>query len=182
MEKTKSISGEVYIGLIIGIFLVSVLLILFPLVPMAKRNDDTTQMYLQDELNSFVNSVAQKGGFTQKELENLQERLDATNNSYDIDIEINIADVNPGKKTDNKKIGDTNYYTIANAQILQQLEGAGVVLLKEGDIIKISAKNVNTTLFQMIIQVLYGITGNEAYSQAAQASAICKINGTENNL
>ena len=182
MERLKSISGEVYIGLIVGIILVSILLIIFPLAPMAKRNDDTTQMYLQDELNSFVSATAQKGGFTQEELENLQERLDATNNSYDIEIVISVADVNPGKKTDNTKIGDTTYYDKYNTQILTELEENGVVILKEGDIIKVSAKNVNTTLFQMIIEALSGVTGNEAYTQAAQASAICTVNGVKGNI
>ncbi len=178
MRRMKDDSGEVYIGLIIVIMLAAILLILVPVVAMAKRNDDTAQMYLQDELNSSVQAAAAKGGYTQEELNKLQARLDATNNSYDIEITINVADVNPGKKTDNKKIGDTTYYSKYNAQVLEELQKNGVVILKEGDIITITAKNINTTFYQMIRNVLYGITGNEAYAQAAQASAIATVTGS----
>lgn len=181
MKKNNNNSGEAYIGLIVLIFLLAGLMSLGPLVAMAKRNDDTAEMYLQDELNSFVNNAAAKGGFSDKELKQLQSDLEATNNSYELEMTISIASVNPAQKTDNTKIGDTLYYDMLNAQVLKQLNDAGVIILQEGDIIKVTAKNVNTTFYQMIRNILYGITGNEAYVQAAQASAICRATGYVNN-
>lgn len=172
MEK-----GESSLITIIAIFLAAVLMFVFPLAAIADRNDDTSQMYLQTTLDDFVNKIAAKGTLTQEDYDQMEANLAATNNSYDIEITINIADVNPSKKTDNTKVGDTTYYSEFDPQVMKQLEEYGVYVLKEGDYIKVSAKNVNTTISQMIKNALYGITGNESYVIAAQASAICVVTG-----
>lgn len=174
----KKNSGEVYIGLIVSIILVAILLGIGSLVAISKRADDSAENNLSEQLKYFVNDAAAKGGFSQNDLDRLQDSLDATNNSYEIEIRIDIADVNPGKKTENQKIGDTTYYSKFNAQVLEDLKNNGVEIMQEGNIITASAKNVNTTIYQMLRNVLYGITGNEAYRQAAQASAICKVTGS----
>ena len=43
--------------------------------------------------------------------------------------------------------------------------------------LKVSVKNINTTISQMIKNVLYGITGNESYVIAAQASGVVVTTG-----
>lgn len=170
-------NGESSLITIVAIFLAAVLMFVFPLAAIADRNDDTSQMYLQTTLDDFVNKIAAKGTLTQEDYDQMEANLAATNNSYDIEITINIADVNPSKKTDNTKVGDTTYYSEFDPQVMKQLEESGVYVLKEGDYIKVSAKNVNTTISQMIKNALYGITGNESYVIAAQASAIVVVTG-----
>lgn len=165
---------------IIAIFLAAVLMFIFPLAAIADRNDDTSQMYVQTTLNNFVNSVAAKGTLTKDDYAQLESTLSATNNSYDIELEIDVKDVNPGKKTDNQKIGDTTYYSVYTSQIIDSNTGTvknGTYYLKEGDYIKVSVKNINTTISQMIKNVLYGITGNESYVIAAQASGVVVTTG-----
>lgn len=164
---------------IIAIFLAAVLMFVFPLAAIADRNDDTSQMYVQTTLDDFVNKIAAKGTLTKEDYEQLEAQLAATNNSYDIELVINVADVNPGKKTGNNKIGDTTYYSVYTTQIETTLNNseAQTYYLKEGDYIKVSVKNINTTISQMIKNALYGITGNESYVIAAQASAICVVTG-----
>ncbi len=165
---------------IIAIFLAAVLMFIFPLAAIADRNDDTSQMYIQTTLDNFVNTVAAKGTLTLKDYEQLEAQLEATNNSYDIELVINVADVNPGKKTDNQKVGDTTYYSVYTAQIVGEdgvLTKQGTYYLKEGDYIKVSVKNINTTISQMIKNVLFGITGNESYVIAAQASGVVVTTG-----
>lgn len=166
---------------IIAIFLAAVLMFVFPLAAIADRNDDTSQMYVQTTLDNFVNTVAAKGKLTKQDYEQLESQLAATNNSYDIELGINVADVNPGKKSDNTKIGDTTYYSVYTAQIVNGTDGVldtkGTYYLKEGDYIKVSVKNINTTISQMIKNVLYGITGNESYVIAASASGVVVTTG-----
>lgn len=163
---------------IIAIFLAAVLMFIFPLAAIADRNDDTSQMYIQTTLDNFVNTVASKGTLTLKDYEELEAQLEATNNSYDIELVINVADVNPGKKTDNQKVGDTTYYSVYTAQIESVLGSeAHTYYLKEGDYIKVSVKNINTTISQMIKNVLFGITGNESYVIAGSASGVVVTTG-----
>lgn len=163
---------------IVAIFLAAVLMFVFPLAAIADRNDDASQMYIQTTLDDFVNTVAAKGKLTLEDYEKLEAQLEATNNSYDIELVINVADVNPGKKDDNQQIGDTTYYSVYTAQIETQLNSASqTYLLKEGDYIKVSVKNINTTISQMIKQALYGMTGNESYVISAQASGVVVTTG-----
>lgn len=165
---------------IIAIFLAAVLMFIVPLAAIAERNDDMSQMYVQTTLNDFVNTVAAKGKLTLADYEKLEAQLDATNNSYDIELVINVSDVNPGKKTENQQIGDTTYYSVYTAQIKNVIEDSTknyTYLLKEGDYIKVSVKNINTTISQMIKQALYGMTGNESYVIGAQASGVVVTTG-----
>ena len=164
---------------IIAIFLAAVLMFIFPLAAIADRNDDTSQMYIQTTLDNFVNTVAAKGKLTKEDYEQLESTLEATNNSYDIELKIDIKDVNPGKKTENDKIGDTTYYSVYTTQIVDSLNNStsNKYLLREGDYIKVSVKNINTTISQMIKNVLYGITENESYVIAAQASGVVVTTG-----
>lgn len=162
---------------IIAIFLAAVLMFIFPLAAIADRNDDASQMYIQTTLDNFVNTVAAKGTLTKKDYEQLEAQLEATNNSYDIELTINVADVNPGKKTDNQKVGDTTYYSVYTTQIEGILNDKQVYYLKEGDYIKVSVKNINTTISQMIKNVLFGMTGNESYVISGQASGVVVTTG-----
>lgn len=162
---------------IIAIFLAAILMFVFPLAAIADRNDDTSQMYIQTALDEFVNTVSAKGRLTKDDYDRLEAKLSSTNNSYDIELTISVADVNPGKKTNNTQIGDTTYYSIYTTQILNALNSNKTYGLKEGDYIKVSVKNTNKTISQMIKNVLYGITGNESYVIAASASRVVVTTG-----
>ena len=161
---------------IIAIFLAAILMFVFPLAAIADRNDDTSQMYIQTALDEFVNTVSAKGRLTKDDYDRLEAKLSSTNNSYDIELTISVADVNPGKKTNNTQIGDTTYYSIYTTQILNTLK-SNAYPLKEGDYIKVSVKNTNKTISQMIKNVLYGITGNESYVIAGSASRVVVTTG-----
>lgn len=169
--------GESTLSTVIAIGLAAILMFIFPLAAIADRNDDVSQMYVKEELDKFVNEVAAKGTLTIDDCNVLEAALAATNNSYDLELVIDIKDVNPGKKDDNQKTGDTTYYSLFTEQIKEQLNNGNIVYLKEGDYIKVSVKNANTTISQMIKNVLYGMTGNESYVISAKASAVCTTTG-----
>ena len=170
MEMGESIST------ITAIFLAAVLMFIFPLSAIADRNDDASQMYIQTTLDDFVNTVAAKGTLTLEDYEKLEAQLEATNNSYDVELVINVSDVNPGKKNDAQQIGDTTYYSVYTTQIIGALEASGIYYLKEGDYIKVSVKNINETISQQIKSVLFP-SGSESYSIAAQASGVVVTTG-----
>lgn len=163
---------------IIAIFLAAILMFVFPLAAIADRNDDASQMYVQTTLDNFVNTVTAKGTLTKDDYDGLEAKLAATNNSYEIELVIDVADVNPGKKTDNQKVGDTTYYSVYTAQIKQVITNNTKYTLKEGDYLKVSVKNTNNTISQMIKNVLYGLTGNESYVIAGSASGVVVTTGS----
>ena len=162
---------------IIAIFLAAILMFVFPLAAIADRNDDTSQMYVKTILDNWVNTVTAKGTITQDDYDKLEAQLAATNNSYKIELVIDVKDVNPGKKSDNTKIGDTTYYSVYTAQIKNVIANNTPYTLKEGDYIRVAVKNDNQTISQMIKNVLYGITGNESYVISAQSSGIVTTTG-----
>lgn len=164
---------------IVAIFLAAVLMFVFPLAAIADRNDDASQMYVKTTLDNFVNTVTAKGALTLQEYEKLEAQLEATNNSYDIELTISVADENPGKKGDTQKIGDTTYYSAYTAQIMDQLNNSSshTYYLKEGDYITVSVKNINRTVSQMIKNALYGITGNESYVISATSTGVAVTTG-----
>lgn len=169
--------GESTLTTIVAIALAAILMFIFPLSAIAERNDDVSQMYVKQELDEFVSKVTAKGTLTIDDYEVLEAALESTNNSYDLELTISVKDVNPGKKSENDKVGDTTYYSKFTEQIMNELNSNNIVYLKEGDYIKISVKNANETISQMIKNVLYGLTGNESYVIAASSSGLVTVTG-----
>ena len=158
---------------IVAIFLASILMFVFPLSAISEMNDNEALAMVQSYTTEFVNQIRSKGKITQEDYNAYIQKLNATGNSYDVDFEVQIADANPGKKTDNQQIGDTTYYGVYTSQVIEKLSnsnGSGQYILKEGDFVSVSVKNTNTTISQMIKSVLYSVTGDQSYVIFAQAS------------
>lgn len=153
------------------IFLAVTLMFVYPMESISNRNDDIAQQAVEVIVTEYVNGVAVSGIMDKAGYEQLESKLEATGNTYDIEVEIRISDKNPGKKEDNQKIGDTTYYSLYTSQVESQLDTIGSINLKQGDFIKVSIKNTNTTISQMFKGILYGLTGNEAYVISAQYSS-----------
>ena len=156
---------------IVAIFLAAILMFVFPLAAISEMNDQETLALVQSYTTEFVNKIRSKGKITLEDYEAYMQQLYATGNSYAVEFDVQIADTNPGKKTENQYVGDTTYYGIYTTQITNKLytEG-GEYHLKEGDHVGVSVKNTNTTISQMIKNVLYSVTGDASYVIAAQAS------------
>lgn len=160
---------------IVAIFLAAILMFVFPLSAISEMNDQETLAVVQSYTTDFVNKIRSEGKITQEGYDAFVQQLYATGNSYDVQFELQIADENPGKKTENQQIGDTTYYSIYTAQLTNDenngvLDKNGVYPLKEGDHVSVAVKNTNTTISQMIKNVLYSVTGDASYVISAQAS------------
>ena len=154
---------------VVTIFLAAILMFVFPLAAISEMNDSETLAMVQAYTTEFVNQIRSKGKITKEDYDAYIQKLYSTGNSYDVEIEAHISDVNPGKKTENQNAGDAVYYVKYTSQIVPEISNGGSKL-KQGDYIVVYVKNSNTTISQMIKSVLYSITGDQSYVIFAQDS------------
>lgn len=166
---------------IIAIFLAAILMFVFPLMAMAERTDDVSELAIQTATTEFVDQVRTTGKLSLDSYTKYKETLASTGNSFDVDIEVQSLDENPGVKTtqaEMTKIGENLYYNYYTSQIEETLSKDGKMQLKEGDRISVTARNTNTTISQTLKNFLYKLTGNSTYQIAAQHAGIVTTNAS----
>ena len=167
---------------IIAIFLAAVLMFVFPLMAMADRSDDVSTLAVQTATTDFVDKVRTTGKLTIDDYDRYVSTLNSTGNTYDVDIELQYLDENPGVKTtqtEMTKIGENLYYNEYTNQVEAKLNSKGRITLKEGDRISVTAKNTNQTISQILKNFFYQIEGNNTYNIVAQHGGIVTVNGTK---
>ena len=169
---------------VVAIFLAVILMFLFPMLSVSERTDDISQLAVETAVNNFVDNSRAIGKITIENYEQLVNSLNATGNSYDIEMEHKVLDENIGKKTAWTKgevIGENVYYSVYTSQILDELIGDNPsdYVMKEGDLLSCSVKNTNTTISQTLRSVFYSISSNNAYQVGAQHSGIVTATGNK---
>lgn len=167
---------------IVAIGLAAVLMFVFPLLTVSENTDSTSQLTVQNATTQFVENIRSKGQITLDAYDRYIQTINATGNTFDVNIEVQVLDENPGKKTvqtAQKKIGENIYYTEYTTQILDKLKG-GAYPLKEGDIVTVSVSNTNKTIAQSLRNFLYRLAGNNTASITASHSGIVTSNGSGN--
>lgn len=167
---------------IIALFAAAVLLFVVPLVTLTDRNDNVVQENVKTIVEEFVTDVRNTGKLTMAKYQNFENNLSATGNVYDIEIELQILDENPGKKTTQAnytKIGENVYYSEYTTQILEELNSnTQMIVLKEGDIISVSVKNENSTAAQTLKSSFLGYSNEGQYVISASSSGMVTANGS----
>ncbi len=170
---------------IVAIVLAAILMFVFPLMSMSDRTDDIAQLTVTTQTTEFVDNVRTTGRLTMDDYSAFEQSIAATGNTYDIEMELQVLDENPGKKTtqaDYTKIGENVYYSMYTSQILDTIAPSGgakkVLTLKEGDWFSATVKNTNTTLAQTLSNFFYTVTGNDTYVIAAEHGGYVTANGT----
>lgn len=167
---------------IVAIFLAAILMFVFPLMSVAERSDDISQLSVQTATTEFVDNSRTIGKINWNNYNKLVNTINATGNTYDVEMEVKILDENVGKKsawTSGTVIGENVYYSVYTTQILDQMQkggDSGTYDMKEGDIFSVSIKNTNTTLAQSIRSVFYSISGSGTSQIAAQHSGVVTSN------
>ena len=171
---------------IIAIFLAAILMFIFPLMAISERTDDVSQLLVETATTEFVDNVRSTGKLTLDNYSSFVQELAATGNSYEINMEAQILDENPGVKTtqaETTKIGENVYYILYTSQIEDALtdthNSKSTLNLKEGDIFSVSVKNTNTTIAQTLRNFFYHLAGNDTYQVAAQHAGMVTVNGTK---
>ena len=166
---------------IIAIALAAVLMFVFPLMTMSDRTDDVAQLTVETATTEFVDKIRTTGKITQANYDQFVETISSTGNTYDVEIEVQIKDENLGKKVSQaqaSKIGENVYYSIFTSQIEEQMKNqGGTYYCKEGDIVSVSVKNTSKTMAQQLKNFFYSVTGNDAYTIAAEHAGIVTANG-----
>ena len=172
---------------VIAIVLAAILMFVFPLMTMSDRTDDVSQLTVETATTEFVDDVRTTGRLSMDKYSSFVETISATGNTYDVEMEAQILDENPGKKTtqaEPTKIGENVYYTMYTSQIMDAINPDNGVTrtlaLKEGDIFSVNVKNTNTTLSQQLKNFFYSVTGNDTYTIAAEHAGIVTANGAGN--
>ena len=173
---------------IVAILLAAVLMFIFPLLSVSERSDDISQLSVASATAEFVDNSRSIGKITMDNYTKLITTINATGNSYDVEMEVKVLDENIGKKsawTQGTVIGENVYYSVYTSQIVEVLEDKsgtygsnGVYTMKEGDIFSVSVKNTNRTLSQTIRGVFYSMSGSDVYSIMAQHSGVVTANGS----
>lgn len=168
------------LGTIVAIAIAAILMFVFPVMTMADRTDDVSQLTVQTETTEFVDEIRTTGKITPQRYEQFVEAINSTGNLYDIEIEIKVLDDNPGKKSvqvQRDKLGENYYYEVFNSQVMEKIDANQPYLLKEGDIVAVKVKNTSQTLSQQFKNFFYTVIGNDTYTIAADHGGIVTATG-----
>ena len=165
---------------VIAIALAAVLMFIFPLMTVADRTDDVSQLAVKSAVTDLVDKVRTTGKLTETDYSQFIQTITATGNTYDIEMEAQIKDTNlkkHGVLTSDDKIGESSYYTTYTSQILTELDSNEEYKFKEGDIFLVRARSTNLTISQQLQNFFYRVTGNNTYAVAAEHSGIVTASG-----
>ena len=176
---------------IIGLFLVATLMFIVPLMAVTERNDDIAQGVVQTAVSEFTDTVSNAGKIKTTDYEMLQQRLASTGNVFEITIEVQHIDENPGKKsiiTSGNMIGENIRYSTFTSEVLDYMyptdEDTDKMIrdypLKKGDIVIVTVKNTNKTLAQQLRSFMFKVTGRGTYEIAASKSSMVVNTGSTN--
>lgn len=167
---------------VIAIFLAAILMFIFPLMAVSDSQEQIAQVAVQTVVSDFANSAATQGKITIDTYDTFIQNLHATGNTYDVEIEHQVLDENPGKKTaitSGNLVGENLYYSVYTNTIVNAVEGADEeYLLKKGDYLIVTVKNTNTTLASQIKNFFYRIVGNDTYTIAGSSSVLVVNTGS----
>ncbi len=166
---------------VLAIFLAAILMFIFPLMSTSDRTDDITTQAVESATTDFVDEIRSTGQITQDSYDNFVQTLSSTGNSYEVEMEVQVLDDNPGKKVteaEYTKVGENYYYSEYTTQILDEINSdAGAMYLKQGDMVTVSVKNTNRTIGTILRDFFYSVTGNNSATVTASHSGIVNVNG-----
>lgn len=166
---------------IAAIGLAAVLLFIFPMMTLADRTDDISQITVQSATATFVDEVRQTGKLTDDNYARYIQKIESTGNKFNVELKLQRLDENPAKKTGtgSTTIGENVYYTVYTSQIEEELENSEnkTVYLKQGDMFTASAVNINETLAGSLKGFLYKVTGNSSFTINAENAGIVLVDG-----
>ena len=166
---------------VLAIFLAAILMFIFPLMSTSDRTDDITTQAVESATTDFVDEIRSTGKITQDSYDNFIQTISSTGNSYEVEMEVQVLDDNPGKKVteaEYTKVGENYYYSEYTTQILEKINSdAGAMYLKQGDMVTVSVRNTNRTIGTILRDFFYSVTGNNTATVTASHSGIVNVNG-----
>ena len=184
-------SGNSTASVIIAIAVGVIVICLVPLVTLEERVDNVTQQDVQKIVESVVTESSNTGTLTRAQYQNFENKLAATGKTYDIDIETQILDENPGKKlaqANYTKIGENLYVGYYTTQVLSQIgiktgseetiSNNDTITFKPGDIISISVKSSDSAAKDLKSN-LFSFVNTDENVVSASSSAMVTVYGNK---
>lgn len=173
---------------IIVIFLAVIIIFVFPMMTIAGKNDDVSQLAVQSKTAEFTTKIATTGKFSMQDWESFSQAIHSTGNTFDIKMERKVLDTNPAKKSQLANytvIGENIYVSYYTTQILDELNVAynassnpnPEYKFNEGDIVIVTVKNTNKTLFDSFKDLLTTTVGDDAATIVGTSSMVVMENG-----
>lgn len=174
---------------VIGIVVAAIIMFIVPVILIADRSDDISQLVVQTATAEFVDDVVKTGQITDSRYQEFINSLSSSGNTYEIDMEVKILDENTAKKVTDyypNKVGNNTYYSIFTSQIENKLgksaestanNNNGKLILKQGDQILITVRNSSLTFSQALKSFYYNVKGDDMHIITATASGTVAING-----
>ena len=173
--------GEIVITVVVGV-LAAFIFLVYPTLATAEQNEKVSQLAVQQITSDFVNKAATKGVITSSDFDEFVSQLNATGNTFDVQLEVQHLDSNVGDKTSlttGSLVGSTDTYSTFLSSIQSSpayTDGNGYPM-KKGDTIIASVKNTNTTIAQELRKFFYQVTGQGTYTIGASSAALVVNNG-----
>ena len=164
---------------ITGIIIAAIIMFIVPLVMIADRNDDISQLLVETYTAEFVDDIIKTGEITNEDYEQYLISLGTSGNSYEVSIELKILDENPARRHTNLTggTGENSYYSLFTTQIEEELNRNERMVLKEGDIISVTTSNSSKTLSQTLKSIYYTISGGDLHIISGTSSGTVAVNG-----
>ena len=165
--------------IVICIILGAIMMFVFPVLNMSGQNDKIAQQAVQTAGADYVSTISSTGVISPDATDKFIQTIYSTGNSYDVDYEIRVSDGNPSKKTttvNSTKTGEQEYYSVFTNEVEKKLDNNENYVLKKGDIVTVTVKNSNQTLFQTLQSTFYSTT-SDSYQIAAQQAAVVGTSG-----
>lgn len=167
---------------LIGIILAILIMFIFPVMAVASQHDEIAQTVVETAVTEFVTNIAEKGRVTEFDYNELMQRISATGNTYDVQIEVQLLDDNPERKTvttDKNIKGENLYYSVYTENITEKILEKKEYALKKDDYVVVTVKNNNITIGTQFKNFLYSIVGKDVHTIGASSAAIVMNSGQE---
>lgn len=168
---------------IITVTAILVIMFMIPSVFTANQNDKIAESATKALVEEFVNKEATQGKITSSDYDEFVRALDATGNSFEVDMQVQVFGDNPGVKgsatTALNVIGENLSHTEYNNTILTTLDSEGQYMLKKGDYFIVSVNNTNVTLGKQLQQFFYQVVGKKTATIDVNAAALVSVTGVK---
>ena len=177
---------------IILLFVTGIVICIIPLGALTSRLDKVTQEKWEDIIEESLIEATSTAILTGEWYQNLENRLSATGVIPEIELQVYMIDENPGMKTaqaNYKKIGENVYVIYMDTQLLPMMgievddnipiTPNGKVILTEGSIVSISAKNASSTSAQSQQNAFFNVSNSDEYVISVSDSKMVTVNGSD---
>ncbi len=157
---------------VITVMVLVVIMFVVPLMGTAKQNDSMTQTAVQSLVSDFVNTSAKEGKITRNNYENFIQKLYSTGNSYNVELEVRVFDVNPIQYNTGDAIGENIYYSEFTSTIVDKINSDGSYNLSKGSYIKARVENTNVTMGTILKNFIFSVAGRDTIAIEASESTL----------